>query len=834
MKLLQTVKPLVKPLFQHADAAWKRRNAFYIRCRRRHAIRKNTILYEAFYGRGLLDSPYALFLALTQNPAYKHYRHIWVLDDLQNHKDLIRRYAHLSNVSFVQFQSRKYIQCLATCEYLVNNVSFYSFFSKREGQIYVNTWHGIPLKCLGYDVVGGRTASTNVAKNFLQTDYLISANPFLSDIYKKSYMLDGIYSGEIIEEGYPRLDLLVDTPRDTLLTELTRQGVSVDPSKKIILYAPTWKGNSYAAPDVDLTPYIQFKEFLESHIDTEQYQILIKVHQVIYEKIRDQIDSFRYMIPATMDANRVLSVTDILISDYSSIFYDFLATGRPVLFYIPDLQAYTDQRGLYTTVDELPGPYTESLEQLSDWICRIDAVFAQNRERYDAIQKWCCDYAVGHISETIVSHIWGQVKSLRTAPVNTQKKRIVFWLDEIRVNGILHALLNLLGEIDYDTFDVTVISSPPKKSEAIALVNQMDPHVRFLLRESTFNVTLADEYRLLFFHKSGVKNRFYQHWMPSKIYREETARIVGSTVFDYSLDYCGMSFVYALLALHVPASYHGVWMHSDMTAERDTRMPWLSKMFTIYSSFDRLISCSRDVMAVNRQNLADYATPEQFTYCKNAVGYRKVLDGLQYHAEIEWTGQRYCLSHELSSEVQSVKMIPLLLPDASNLEPIRFLMIGRLSPEKNYESMIRAFARMVSVYPQIMLYIVGDGPLFSALNALIKQLGMTGRIHLVGLLDNPGILMPYCHCFVLSSFHEGQPVVLHEARTAGLPIIMSRFSSYAGAVIENGQYLTDPDEDSLAEGIRAFMEGRVPQTYSYDPVKNNREAYQEFLSALQN
>lgn len=835
-RCLKLGKTILKPAVTRMKLKWKRRNARYLRYRSHRRIKEHTILYEAFYGRGMLDNPYALFCELLSNPAYSQYKHVWVLDDPKFHTDLIRQYKHCRNVSFVRFQSNRYLKLLATCKYLINNVTFYSFFSKREDQVYINTWHGIPLKCLGYDMVGGRFGCSNVVRNFLHADYLISANPFLSDIYKHSHMLDELFEGEIIEEGYPRLDLVANTDRQAVLEQLKAHGVRVDPSKKIIVYAPTWKGGSYASPDTDLEPYIQFKTQLEQTIDTSAYQVLIKVHQVVYKAIRDKLQEFDYIVPATVDANVLLSATDILISDYSSIFYDFLVTGRPVLFYIPDLENYTGQRGLYTTVDELPGPCTKSLTQLAEWINQIDSVFARCKASYDRVRDWCCDYEAGKISAKIVKHIFAAGEA-RTAEISHCKKKIVFFVDEIRVNGILNSLTNLLNEIDYDAFDVTVISGKPKLPGTRAIVENFHPCVRYLMRDTTFNTTLWSEYRSLLFHKRGIKNSFYKRLLPSAMYSQEIHRLFGNSSFDYSVDFCGFSIVFAMLAAHVPGAVSAIWMHSDMAAEQSVRMPWLSKMFSVYPLFDRLVSCSHAIMLVNRENLSAYAPADKFVYCKNAVNYQRVLDGLEHHAEAACNGMRYCLSKQPEGSLISVKLIPLFIPQedgAASLDkqPTRFLMIGRLSPEKNYEAMILAFSRFVERYPDSMLYIVGDGPQKASLSALIDKLNMRSHIILVGLLDNPSILMPYCHCFVLSSLHEGQPVVLHEARVARLPIIMTKFSSYADAVIEDGQYLVESNEDSLLEGLYAFMEGRVPRDYAYDYVANNRQVYHEFLAAL--
>ena len=163
---------------------------------------------------------------------------------------------------------------------------------------------------------------------------------------------------------------------------------------------------------------------------------------------------------------------------------------------------------------------------------------------------------------------------------------------------------------------------------------------------------------------------------------------------------------------------------------------------------------------------------------------------------------------------------------------MRFMTVGRLSPEKNHEALIRAFSDFLEKGYNAMLYLIGDGPLHEEIDALIESLGVRERVVMVGLLENPSELLKYADCFLLTSLHEGQPVVVHEARVAGLPIIMTRFSSYIGSSVSNGQYLIGMEQADILEGLEAFAAGKVPKDYVYDYVNNNREAFHEFLSAI--
>jgi glycosyltransferase involved in cell wall biosynthesis len=159
----------------------------------------------------------------------------------------------------------------------------------------------------------------------------------------------------------------------------------------------------------------------------------------------------------------------------------------------------------------------------------------------------------------------------------------------------------------------------------------------------------------------------------------------------------------------------------------------------------------------------------------------------------------------------------------------RFLMVGRLSVEKNYAETLRAFAKYLAQGHQALLLIVGDGPLRGALEQLIVELKLEPFVTLVGWLYNPAELMQQADCFLLTSLHEGQPMVINEARIVGLPIILSQFGSYADVALPNGQYLVGMSADEILKGFEAFASG-ASRAYTYDATTYNQSVLKTFLS----
>ncbi|MCQ2537163.1 MAG: CDP-glycerol glycerophosphotransferase family protein [Lachnospiraceae bacterium] len=842
MNIVKKVLKMIKGGFKFVKNYLSRnmiRRTMYAGYYKKLALKENVILYEAFFGRGMLCGPYAIFLEALNDKRMDNFTHVWAIENKDEMKRLKAEYKAYKNVRFIHYGYTDYIKALASAKYLVNNVSFPSFYTKKEGQVYLNTWHGIPLKSLGFDMPNGAIEVSNVLKNFLATDYMISANPFLTEIYKKAYKLEGLYEGSIIEEGYPRLDILFRFSREDIFKKLSAFGVNPDPNKKIILYAPTWKGENYAHADASVDVYFEFKEKLEKLIDTNKYQILIKPHQRVYQLAKEKLDK-DFIVPAMMDANEILNVTDVLISDFSSIFYDYLSTGRPVLFFIEDVESYKEQRGMYHGLDHLPGPVAENITDLSKLINNLSEVEKQWKEKYDQVAEYAAAVKEGGVSKKIIDiAFFNETKNYKITKCRHDKKRIFISRGKMLNNGITTAFINLLNAIDYDKYDVTVmIARCPEDSKTKSYQN-INPNVRVIYRNSTYNMTIPENINYRLTNRFGMKNIY------KPIFKREWDRCYPGCNFDILVDYEGYNYFYQLLLLQNTDKPKYVWLHNDMMEEYSIKYEWLMKIFKIYDLYDGVVACGREIMDVNREKLVPkFIKGEKLTQANNVINFERVLEKSAQDVPVDENGnKRYLVSEsyftehwengELVREEFDEEYMPFT-PETGKQgrRNIRFVTIGRLSIEKNQEALIRAFARLNKENPDTYLYILGDGPLKEELLDLISKLKMTEHIFMPGFCINPYIVLKNSDCFILPSHHEGQPVVVHEARTLHLPIIVSDFSSVNGVLTENGQLVIGQSEEDIYGGLCAFIKGEVPAGYHFDYKEYNEEAYQQFISAI--
>ncbi|WP_354568286.1 CDP-glycerol glycerophosphotransferase family protein [Glaciihabitans sp. UYNi722] len=750
---------------------------------RRRAVRSTTVLYESFAGNGMLCNPEAIFRALVDDPQFADLTHVWVLTSKRENPFVVREFARSRSVRFVRPGSIGYYRALATAGYLVNNATFPSEFSKRAGQRYLNTWHGTPLKRMGYDIGDPATRVANVVRNLLSADFLLSASPFMTEhMYEKAHLLGQIYDGRVIEEGYPRIDrqVLDSTSIASTRARLEEGGVAIG-GRQVILYAPTWKGTSFSRPEDDLSELVSRVEHLETLIDTTKYVVLLKTHQVVHRYASDIPGLAGRLIPNEIPTNVILGITDLLVTDYSSIFFDFLATGRPLFFLAPDLADYAGYRGLYIEPAEWPGPVVGTVTKLAQAVNEFDreGVSDDIALKYRAMQARFVAREDGVATKRIVDIVFrGNTDGYAVAPIaHDERRTMLIHGGGMRPNRVTSELIALLDRIDHSRFDVSVVFPPTRGRSVRDQQRLLNPHVRQLVRVGGMNGSKLSLARLRSHRSAGARSQADLS-RETRLWRDEWDRCFGSTTFDLTLDFAGTSSFWATLMLHSPGSERSIWLRPDRVGPAEE----LAKIRSLYDAFDHLVSDSPgEGMAL-----------QNFSQAQSLIGGGRLLA-------------------EAALPVQSgdgESPTPGWLAETGTAGDLRiFASLGGLSHENNPRRLLRAFALVHSEALESRLVVIGHGPLASLLEADVESFGLTGAVWLAGYRANPFAILRRSLGFVYTGQALG-PRVVREARVLGLPIVAVA-SEFGGAGAQSGVLEIARDDRAVADGMVDILGGAI-------------------------
>ena len=606
-------------------------------------INNNMILYETRDGKSIVDSPYAIFLYLAKTPEFNHFQHVWVLDKKDEGVENSIPAELRSKVTFVYRQTLKYVDAILEAKYLISNSTFESFFVKRPGQIYINTWHGTPLKLMGFDIPGKLSHSQNVLRNFLMTDYILSPNKHTTDIFLNSYKLNGIYPGEILEGGYPRIDNTINSSRNIIFSKLQKYGINIDSGKPILLFSPTWKGTNIHDATDDINQII--KETLRLVSEFNNYNILLKVHPYVYSKMSMEPQIQEYLVSDLFDANELMGVIDILITDYSSIFFDYLVTNKPIVFYAWDNDLYLNERGLYISKDELPGPIADNIEELVALIKNINDVIPVYKNRYEKMTKEMVPYEDGKVTKRYIDYIFLNKRSkninINVYKVENKKKKLLIYPGGMRDNGITSSFINLLNNIDYEKYDVTIFLDSKINSEVNNNLKKINNNVRPLFKFGIDILTKSEKLRNQQISNDGLAvNKRNQY--PQEGYKREMNRLMANLEFDVAIDFSGYSYFWARHILAANAEKHVIFMHNDLMEDsmkiingKQPHSKTLPVLFSIYYQFDRILSVSPMTRDVNMNKLSNYVKKEQMSYVYNTLNIEEVIgNSLKKEADI--------------------------------------------------------------------------------------------------------------------------------------------------------------------------------------------------------
>ncbi len=369
------------------------------------SVNKNIILFVSNLGRSCTGNPGAIYEEMKRQGLNRTYRCFFVTEK--------RGIKVPEGARAVRKNSLRYFYLFAVAGTWISDTRLPRHMIKRPECFYLQTWHGTPLKKLALDMeavyMSGEASVSEYKKSFIENartwDCLISQNSYSTVIFRRAFD----FKKEILEIGYPRNDILFSHNNPGAIGEIKKE-LNLPEDKRIILYAPTWRDNEYYGhASYRFNPRLDFHR-LEDEFGSDSIMI-IKYHYLTTEKEDWSVyGGFIRAYDAECDIALLYLVCDMLITDYSSVMFDFSILKKPMLFYCYDIEEYRDVlRGFYFDfLEEAPGPVAETTYELIQTIKNYD--YNEYKTKYEAFVNKFNHADDGRASEKAVSHIRKQHK----------------------------------------------------------------------------------------------------------------------------------------------------------------------------------------------------------------------------------------------------------------------------------------------------------------------------------------------------------------------------------------------------------------------------------------
>ncbi len=544
-------------------------------------VKEKTILLESQLGGSLGGNIFAILKELCENPAYAEYS-VYLSckrEQLEGRRAFLAGYGLAERTTLLDTGSRAYFKVLATAKYLINDNTFIHVFIKRPEQIYFNTWHGTPFKTLGKKIKKDYAGIGNAQHTMFTADYLLYPNEFTMEHMVEDYMLPNFGSAKILLSGYPRTSVFLTEGRRE---EIRREcGIS---DMEVYAYLPTWRGivGKVTSKQQNERLY-QYLEELDGKLSGNQ-RVYVKLHPVSVKEI--DLSKLKKVIPFPADkydTYEFLNATDGLITDYSSIFFDYAVTRKKIILFAYDKEEYIADRGFYFSMDELPFPQTRTVDEL---LACMNAPKSYDDAAF--IEKFC-RYENAGVTDALLRRVFFQEKSSlieeREIPDNG-KKNVIFYIGALKDNKITKTAMEFFKAADYENHNYMVIFKIEDLKKNQERLLPLPEAVAHFGHYDNLSLGLWD----MLLYKLWRDKKLLPYGMVKKIIKKkahmEAQRIFGGIRVDEVVQFTGYS-VDMIATMQAVPCRRVIFAHNDMEKEVQKRKGMDKKLLAeAYRAYD--------------------------------------------------------------------------------------------------------------------------------------------------------------------------------------------------------------------------------------------------------
>ena len=349
------------------------------------------VVFHSYEGR-YSDSPRAIHEALRDRAGVEH---VWLTGARS-------REPFPPDVTVLEYGSPECVAALEGADVLVANTHTDFEWDKRPGTLYLQTWHGTPLKRIHWDVLWAPEGRLErLQRDVDRWDVLLSPNAAATPLLRGAFRFDR----EVLEAGYPRNDVLLSPERDAIRRRV-RNELGIDGDRTAVLYTPTWRDDAvFAEGGADFALGLDADRFAErlggDHV------LLLRLHRMLAGRDAAARHDAVLDVSAWPEVSDLYLAADVMVTDYSSTMFDFGVTGKPMLFLAHDLDDYRDRlRGFYLDLEEIaPGPVVTTTDALLDALADVEALANEHAGAYAAFRERFCQLEDGHATERVIARL---------------------------------------------------------------------------------------------------------------------------------------------------------------------------------------------------------------------------------------------------------------------------------------------------------------------------------------------------------------------------------------------------------------------------------------------
>lgn len=789
---------------------------YYTKVYEETKINKNYILIESFVGNNLNGNPFYILKELCDNGKYDNFVKFVSINKAKENEveSLLKKYELYDKVKLLIRHSKEYCEILASAKYLINNVTFPTYFIRKNEQVYLNTWHGTPLKGLGRNVKDKPHSIGNVQRNFIHATHLLYPNKYTFDIMRKDYMLDNIYTEKYILAGYPRNDILFnETRKIEVKSELGLEG------KKIIVYMPTWR-EKLPGKVLDKQLYYIVHALYEFEKNlSEDTIVLVKLHHLANRSINYNDFVKVRKFPEGYETYDILNIADKLVTDYSSVMFDFMNSGKEIILYTYDEEEYANTRSMYKNISELPFYHSNDIKKICGKINESDM---NSNIEYKNEFKQLCEYDSINSTKRICEYIFEnkvsdkQFEIIDARKFCNGKKNILIFSGTLQKNGITSALRALLNNVDLDQYNYILNFYNGATKKNVSFINELDKRVSYIPIMGAKNFRLLEGIIHGLYFRFNFNGKLINKEI-EKIYTREINRLFRNIKFDSVIHFTG----YERHIMHLYAMFGCnkiIYTHSNMLNERKTRNNiHLNSLIYAYEKYNKI--------AVIREGMD-----------KEITNHIKQVDEKKIKLAHNFNNINYIknkANEELKFDEDTIASIDIEeLKKILNSDAIKFINIARFSPEKGLDILIKGFSEFNKENKNSYLIIVGGhGKDYEKIKEMAEELN-NDRIIIIRSLSNPFAVLKKADCFVLSSHYEGLPMTIFEALVLDKKVICTDITGPREFLSKGYGYLVEKTPEGICKGMKKYSETGLKELKKFDAEEFNRKALKEFYRLI--